>query len=126
MSKKFTYNWEKVEDRGQPAIGFVQIYVSSADGHNLKAIINYLTQFPESDQKKRAHVTLLFEGKKENLTDGMFHWIYDDLYELIKLHESDKFKDYEPIEHFMTQTLVLDKIPDFTLLSHGDYSGIEG
>jgi hypothetical protein len=125
MAKKFTYEWEKIEDKGQPAIGFVQIYVSSANGHNLKAIINYLPQFPDSDQKRRAHVTLFFEGKKENLTDGMFHWIYDDIYELIKLYESDKFKDSEPIEQFMIQTLVLDEIPDFSLLSHGDYSGIE-
>ncbi len=125
MDKKFTYEWEKIEDRGQLAKGFVQIYVSNADGHNLKAIINYLPQLPDSDQKKRAHVSLFFEGKKENLTDGMFHWIYDDIYELIKLHENDKFKASEPIEHFITQTLLLDKIPDFSLLSHGDYSGIE-
>lgn len=125
MDKKFNYKWKKIEDRGQKPIGFIQIFSSQANDHNVRVIINYLPQFPDSDQKRRIHVTLFFEGKKEELTDGMFHWIYDDVHELTKLHENDKFKESEPIEHILTQTLLFDQIPDFKLLSHGDYTGIE-
>ncbi|GGZ39343.1 hypothetical protein GCM10007049_35910 [Echinicola pacifica] len=64
-------------------------------------------------------------GLPDGYTDGMFHWIYDDIYELVKLHENDTFKGSKPIEHILTQTLLFDQIPDFSLLSHGDYAGIE-
>ena len=73
------YIWEKALKEGQKAIGFVEVYTSEIKEKNVKAIINYLPQFPDSNDQKDAHITLFFEGQQTDITDGLFHWMYDDI-----------------------------------------------
>ena len=54
------YKWKKILERGQKAIGFIEIYTSNIEGHNVKAIVNYLPQFLDNSRHRDAHVTLFF------------------------------------------------------------------
>ena len=61
-------------------------------------------------------------GEKEDLTDGLFHWIYDDIGRIIKQKEDEYFEqNSEILDIMITQTLIVDKMPQIELISHGDY-----
>ena len=122
------YIWSKIEEHGQPAIGFIEIYKSDTDGKaNILAIINYFPQLPFSDYEKHATITLYYEGTKNSITDGFFHWILDDLSEIIRNNEDKNFsqKTEKRIEHSQIQFYIVDKLPDLTYYTHGDYAIID-
>ena len=116
------YNWETTLEKGQTAIGFLEVYESVIKGRNVRALVNYLPQFLDRDEKN-AHVTLFFEGARTELTDGLFHWIYDDLCDIVKSNEAMKYQERgKPFSLLFTQTFLVDNLPEFKYLTHGDYT----
>jgi hypothetical protein len=120
------YSWRKTLEKGQKAIGFLEVYISVIEGRNVAAIVNYLPQFPDSNYQKDAHITLLFEGQRTDITDGFFHWMYDDICDIVKSNEKMKYQESaKSLSYLLTQTFLVDKIPDFEYLTHGDYGFTE-
>jgi hypothetical protein len=114
--------WEKALENGQESIGFVDVYTSNVEGKKVKAIINYLPQFQDNNNNKQVHITLFFEGSKSDITDGLFHWIYDDICELIQENIDLRFtRKSEPLDFVYTQTFIVKNIPEFEHYTHGDY-----
>ena len=117
------YEWELASKRGQKGIGYVEVHNTVAEGHHIKAIISYFPQITGRPNQKHVNVCLLFEGKKRDLTDGLAHWIYDDLGEIAKQKENDYFeRNSEVLEYMITQTFILDRIPQLELIANGDYT----
>jgi hypothetical protein len=61
----------------------------------------------------------------EEMTDGLFHWIYDDLSNIVKSKEDAYFEaSATNLQYIITQTLAIDRMPELQLFSHGDYATI--
>jgi hypothetical protein len=119
------YRWEKIEGHGQSAIGFLEIYKSEIDNQaSILAVINYLPQLPFSNYEKNATITLFYEGTVGSITDGYFHWILDDLSEIIRNNENKMFpnKTDKKIECSMVQFYTVSKLPELNYFTHGDYA----
>ena len=120
------YTWRKTFEKGQNAIGFIEVYTSVIKGRNVTAIVNYLPQFPDSSYQKDAHITLFFEGQRADITDGLFHWMYDDICEIVKSNEEMKYQaSARALSYLLTQTFLVEKMPDFEYFTHGDYGFTE-
>ncbi len=120
------YIWNRVFEKGQESTGFVDIYSSNVEGKNVKAIVNYLTQLPDNDNNKKVHVTLFFQGTKSDVTDGLFHWMYDDICQSVKENSRQKFKrESKPLDQISTQTFIVKNIPEFEHFSHADYGFVD-
>jgi hypothetical protein len=122
------YTWDRIEIHGQSAIGFIEIYKSDTDGKaKILATINYFPQLPFSDYKKEATITLFYEGTKESITKGFFHWILDDLSEIIQNNEDKMYpqKTDKKIEYSQIQFYTVDKLPKLNYFTHGDYTFLD-
>ncbi len=123
MKYETEYEWNLLFEKGQQSFGRVEIYIATIEGFNVKVIINYLPQFISNSKHRDAHVTLFFQGDKKNITDGLFHWIYDDIGRIIKSFEDTIYnKDSKPIEYMLTQLFTVSKLPEFEYFTHGDFS----
>jgi hypothetical protein len=119
------YKWEKIEDHGQPAIGFIEIYKSDLDNKaNALAVINYFPQLPSRGYEQEATITLYYDGTKDSISDGFFHWIFNDLSEIIANNEEKMFQEKtgKKIKHSQIQFFIVDKLPNLIYYSHGDYA----
>jgi len=94
-----------------------------AKDHHVRAVISFFPQITGRSNQKQVNVCLFFEGEKADLTDGLFHWIYDDIGEIVKRKEGEYFDgNAEELEYMITQTLLVDRMPQFDLISNGDYA----
>ena len=116
------YEWERASERGQKGVGYVEVYNTTAKGHRISSVISFLPQITDHSNKRQVNVCLFFEGKKVELTDGFFHWIYDDIGDIVQEKESEYFNSgSEALEYMITQTLIVDRMPQLDLVSNGDY-----
>jgi hypothetical protein len=122
------YTWNLIDEQGQPPIGFIEMYESPTDGRaKILAIINYFPQLPDSNYEKEATITLFYEGAKETITDGYFHWILNDLSEMITINEDKRYpqKTSKKIEYSQIQFYIVEKLPQLKYYTHGDYAIID-
>jgi hypothetical protein len=122
------YEWKKIEEHGQPAIGFIEVYETIIECRaKVLTIINYFPQLPSSGYEQQATVTFYHEGAKETITDGLSHSIKDDLCEIIKNNEEKMYpqKTEKKIKHTQMQIYLVDKMPKLNYFSHGDYAGFD-
>lgn len=117
------YEWRRVSARGQRGVGNAEVYNTTANGHRISAVISFLPQITGRSNQRQVNVCLFFEGRKVDLTDGLFHWIYDDIGDIVQERESEYFDiDSEELEYMITQTLTVDRMPQLDLVSNGDYA----
>ena len=101
----------------------MEVYNTTAKGHRISAVISFLPQITGRSNQRQVNVCLFFEGKKVELTDGFFHWIYDDIGDIVQEKESEYFNsDSEALEYMITQTLIVDRMPQLDLVSNGGYA----
>lgn len=113
------FQWKKIADRGQYAIGFIDIYELQGKQKAI-AIIHYLPQ--HSDKQQRVVLTLILEGKKKDWTDGTISSIFEDAEFRIKNSEYFKFNNLNSLEYMDTQLFNVKSIEGFDYLNHGDFS----
>ena len=119
------YEWKKIEEHGQPTIGFIEVYKTVIEFQaKILAVINYFPQLPFSEYEQQATVTFYYEGAKETLTDGLFHSINDDLCEIIVNNEEKMFpqKTKKRLDHTQIQFYIVDKLPKLNYYTHADYA----
>lgn len=114
------YKWEILNERGQYAIGFVDVIKSIINNKNANIIINYLPQFADKDQK--ILTTILLEGKKEDWTEGTVKKILYDCEERINRIANFKFRIFNNLEYMTVQIFYIKNIDYLKYGSHGDFS----
>jgi len=122
------YEWKKIEEHGQPAIGFIEIYKTDInDQAKVLAIINYFPQLPFSDYEQQATVTFYYEGTEETITKGLFNSINNDLCEIILNNEKKMYPQEtdKKIDQTLIQFYIVDKLPKLNYYSHGDFGIIK-
>jgi hypothetical protein len=121
------YEWKKIEEHGQAAIGFIEIYETEIKNRaKVLAIINYFPQLPFSQYEQQATVTFYYEGSEEQITKGLFRSISNDFLELIVNNAEKKFpqKTEKKLDHTQNQFYIVDKLPKLKYYTHGDF-GVE-
>jgi len=117
------YNWKKLIEEGQKTIGFLEVYETNVENIKIKAIINYLSNLDQFSNNKICNVTIIYACEKQDITDGIFHCVSDDICELITDQENIKFnKVLNKFETMFTQHFFLKELPKMTYFTHGDYS----
>jgi len=119
------FSWNKIEEYGQPASGFLEMYKSDTGNRGkILAIINSFPQLPFSNYEKHVTITIFFDGIKALITDGFFHWVLDDLSDIIKGNEPHFFQEKtdKKLEHSQVQFYFVSKLPDLEYFTHGDYA----
>ena len=122
------YKWEKIEEHGQSAIGFLEMYKSTLDNQaKILAVVNYFPQLPFSNYKEEATVNFYFEGNEGILRKSLFRSINNDMGEIILSNKQKMFpeKTNEKIEHTQIQFYIVEKIPALKYYTHGDFAIIE-
>lgn len=116
------YEWNLKAKNGQPAIGYQLIYETIADGI---PILTTIYCFPKLDQfgnNKIASVSVFWNCDENDITDGFFHWVLDDIGDLIKANENTLFdSQLNKIEIMFTQQFYCKTLPNIDYFTHGDY-----
>ena len=119
------YNWTLKKQSGQPALGYHRIYETNAEEVPVLVTIYCLPKLDVLGNKKIATVSVFWGCNEGRITDGFFHWVCNDIGELIKNDEKQLFDNSIPedIEVMFTEHYYFEdgKIPSFKFLSHGDY-----
>jgi hypothetical protein len=115
------YNWNKKIDQGQYENGFVEAYETIVNNNKALAIITYLPQY-EDKEDKNIVLTLILEGEKENWTEGTVKNIFFDVEDRVKEVESFKFRVFSSLDFMMTQIFFTEKIHDFKYLNSGEFT----
>jgi len=76
------YNWDLISNKGDYPHGFVEVFKTEIKGKNAIAIINYLAQLGDNDQK--VVTTVLLEGDKNSWTENVTNSILHDAEDRIK------------------------------------------
>jgi hypothetical protein len=113
-------NYKLKTSRGQDAIGFLDIYELEYS-KNAICIINYLPIFKDS-LLQNISLTILFEGIKEDWTEGEINEIMNDMSEFVLKNENEKFRYGQKMNYLNTQLFYIANINGFELLNHGDFS----
>jgi len=116
------YEWTRTLEKGQRSKGYIEIYETIAQNINIRAIINYYPKLNEFSNNKICNVTIFYTCEKKDITDGFFHWISDDICELISKQENLKYESgMNNFKTMFTQHFIVKKLPDMEYFSHGDY-----
>lgn len=115
--------WNTIAERGQYETGFVDAFQTILKGKKAVAIITFLPQFEDKDQK--VLFTLLLEGKRHEWTQGTINDILEDVENRIKNMENLRFRIFNSLEYMTIQIFNLNNIEDFECLNIGDYTFIE-
>lgn len=113
------FEWTKIAERGQYGNGFVDVYETNIIKKAV-AIISYLPQFKDTDQK--VVLTVLLEGKKNDWTDGKIKSIFQDVEERITNVQDFKFNVYNSLEYMTTQVFVFEKLDNIDFINMGEYT----
>ncbi|KAB2915993.1 MAG: hypothetical protein F9K23_09685 [Bacteroidetes bacterium] len=116
------FEWKKIAERGQLAIGYIDVY-ELVNKNKAIAIIYYLPQYDET--KQRVMFTLILEGDKTNWTEGTISNIFEDAESRILNVEHFKFNNYNSLDYMDTQMFTVKSIDNFDYLNHGDYTFIK-
>lgn len=121
------YEWKKTLAEGQEPIGYIEIYETIAKNDekniNIRTIINYYPKLNEFSNNKICNVTIFYACEKKDITDSFFHWISDDICELISNQENTKYESgMNNFKTMFTQHFFGKKLPDMEYFTHGDYS----
>lgn len=123
-SKYMTFEWLLKEHHGQYSVGFREVYeTKESEEVSCMAILYYYPQLDSTNNKKIIHLTLFFVGSKQDLSDGLFHWIHDDICELVKIKEGDYYRvSGNPFSIIYSEVCFLKELPILEYYTHGDYS----
>jgi hypothetical protein len=117
------YKWGLKLTEGQQSHGYVQVFETTAEDINIRAIINYFPKLNEFGENKICSVTVTYACKKINITDSFFHSINDDILKLIQNEENQKFEpSLKKFEIMILQNFLVEELPVMEYFSHGDYS----
>jgi hypothetical protein len=115
---KINFEWEKLWEEGQMPYGFIEIYATVVKDFTNKenrvlAILHYL---PHSiiikDKQREVHVTLFFEGEKNEFDQVLYLMIYQDIGEIVHQNEDNRFpEESKQINYLFQQTLIVREIP---------------
>ncbi len=121
-----TYEWVLKESNGQALIGFHEIYETDKEEDvSCLALLYYFPQLDSTNNERIVHLNLFFVGSKQELTDGKFHWIHNDICELAKAKETEYFRiPGKQLSIIFSEVYFVDKLPKFEYYKHGDF-GIE-
>jgi len=116
------YEWIVKKIEGQPAIGYEFICESKTNNIPVMAAIYCFPKLDQFGSHKIATVTIFWECNKSDITDGFFHWVLDDIGQIIKDKEKSIFDEsLNPIEIMLTQQFFCKKLPNVEYFTHGDY-----
>lgn len=116
------YEWSVKKIEGQPAIGYNFICETKANDIPIMAAICSLPKLDQFGSNKIATVTVFWKCKKSDITDGFFHWVLNDIGEIIKEKEMTIFDgSLNPIEIMFTQQFFCNNLPNLQYFTHGDY-----
>lgn len=115
------FDWE-ITENGQYEHGFVDVFKTTIDGKKAVAIINYLPQFEDKDQK--VLTTILLETPKNFWTEGKVKSIIYDCEERLREVSYFKFRAFGILDYMTIQTFFIKQIDDFELGTNGDFSFI--
>lgn len=120
------YDWIKILDEGQRPIGYIEVYETTAENDiKIRAIITYYPDLNQFSKNRICNVTILFVCEKKDITDGFWHWVLDDITELISNQEEMKFdKEMKKFETMFTQQFFVKELPEMIYFTHGDYSKV--
>jgi len=116
------FKWKQIFEKGQYSNGFIDIFESIIDGNRAVAIINFLPQFEDTDQK--VLTTILLEHPKHNWTEGKIKSILFDCEDYVKNLSSFRFRVIGELHYMTIQTLFIEKIDNLQLGNFGDFSFI--
>lgn len=117
------FEWTLESEEEQHSVGLVLRYSSQTCGVPALAFIHTYPQLPKSDYARIAHVTVLLESKRSQITKGTFKGIYHDILEIIRARETELFpKKSKPLEYVQTHTLLCDRLPKLEHFSAGDFA----
>ena len=116
------YKWNVKKIEGQPAIGYE--FICEAIANDIP-VLSTIYCFPKQDEfgnHKIATVTIFWECERKDISDGFFHWVLDDIGQVIKEKENKLFDiSLDNIEIMLTQQFFCKKIPELEYFTHGDY-----
>ena len=116
------YNWESKVSITTEGNGTIDAYQAVADSLEILAILSYSPILPISPKEKHIVALLFIKGEKSNLTDGQFHWIHDDLAEIVENRCGNIYAETGSVEFYLTNVLFVDELPNIDYFSHGTYS----
>jgi hypothetical protein len=118
-----TYKWRLKEYHGQPSTGFHEVYESTGEWEeSYLALINYLPNIDSVTNERIVHATLFIANSGHKITDGKFHWIHDDIGNLIKENKSTYFgEEISSPSTFFTEIYFVDELPNINYYTHGDF-----
>ncbi|RBW57143.1 hypothetical protein DS884_11190 [Tenacibaculum sp. E3R01] len=114
------YKWTKEVEYGQYENGFVDVFQTVINGNKAFAIINYLPQFKDKDQK--VLTTLILESNKDNWSKGTIKDILFDCEDRIKNVANLKFRVFNKLDYMTIQTFFIKDIENFEFGTNGDFS----
>ena len=121
--KAMNYEWDNIVSEGQPGEGYCDVYNAIVDSISVRIIVSYFPNLKQFNKNKVCSVTAFYACHKKEITSGKFHWIMDDVVELIQEVESER---YEPsmskFNVMMTQHFFVKEMPDMEYSTHGTYS----
>jgi hypothetical protein len=114
------FQWKTVVEHGQYEHGFVDVFQTTIDGKKAVAIINYLPQFEDKDQK--VLTTLLLEGPKNIWTEGKVKSLLYDCEDRLRDVSYFKFRAFGKLDYMTIQTFFIKQLDDFEFGTNGDFS----
>ena len=117
------YKWNVSKHEGQAAIGYVFSCETIAENIPVMAMINCFPKVNQFGNNKIASIVIFWECNKDKVTDGLFHWVMDDVGEIIKNNECCLFDNsLQKFDSMMSQHYFVEKLPKLTYFTHGDYA----
>lgn len=118
------YNWKIGEYEGQPMIGYTFVCASEVENIAVSATIYCFPNLNEFGTNKIAAVTVFWQCDKQQITDGIFHAVMEDIGEIIK-NDANTLFDYKLSSVFklmMSQHFCVEQLPNLNLYDFGDYT----
>lgn len=119
------FKWTVSKKQGQSGIGFVFECKAIDANIPVSALVYCFPNLNQFGNNKIANVTIFWQGTKTEVTDVFFHWVLDDIGEIIKNDEINLFDGNSlPFDLMMTNQYFVKELPDVTYFTHGDYKVI--
>lgn len=113
-------NWKSISIVDREGVVFNGVFETIYNGNKIRCVVSIAPSLVEMNRKRMLFSRIFFETK--TISDGVFHDISDDVYELAIRHS----KNSEIISKtYFCEYYLVDKIPDVPIYSFGDYTYIE-
>lgn len=112
----------KSKPTGQAAYGYVEVYQNEEPkGKRTAVIVYYMPEGLKEHPNARISVTILTELPKDEITDGTFHEIMNDIVDIVKANAAQCFKHPGNAHYMDTCTMHISNINGICEFTHGDY-----